>query len=136
MQSRYIDVFKYKSKKNVHFTWYLQQNYVDSIWLESKKNIKNFAHKPQNLDATLDRLFAKANFHAVRHQIGRLNAAILFLLKRKQPRNYDRVKQQRNLSYVRFSSKKFTGLDMFKTTCVEEQERIKRILIKKTYKSK
>lgn len=136
MQSRYVDVFKYKSNKKFHFTWYLQQNYVDSILLESKKHIKNFVQNPQNFDAMLDRLFAKTSFHGVRHQIGRLNAVILFLLKRAQPRNYYRVKQQRNLPYVRFSAKKFTSFDMFKVTCVEEQERIKRSLIKKQYKYK
>lgn len=116
--NRYLHIFKRKSKKSVHFTWYFSQEYLDRLALELRRKTIDIPKNPEAFEHSFKRLFSRGNYHGVRHQIGMISAKLRTNLKHNYPNIYNKLSFPTKLHYVRFSANPYNNFKEFHNDCI------------------
>ena len=119
ISQRYLEIVKNHATQKVVFTWYFNQHYLNQFSHEIRVKFRDIPTRRYLFEDSMTRLYAKANFHGVRHQIGEINARIRKLVKSNHPDFYNKIDWPKNLHYVRFSPKKYENLEQFHAACLQ-----------------
>ena len=119
ISQRYLDTVQSNVEKKVTLTWYFDQHYLNQFSHELRAKFRDIPTRRYLFEDSMTRLYAKANFHGVRHQIGEINARIRKLVKSNHPDFYNKIDWPKNLHYVRFSPKKYENLEQFHAACLQ-----------------
>ena len=119
MSQRYLEIVKNHATQKVVFTWYFDQHYLNQFSHELRAKLKDIPTRRYLFEDSMKRLYAKANFHGVRHQIGEMNSRVRRLVKNNYPDFYNKIDWPKNLHYVRFSPKKYENLEQFHAACLQ-----------------
>ena len=129
--NRYLSIFQNKSEKTIKFTWYLHQDYLDRLDLEMRAKIRDIPTRQHLFEDSMKRIFAKGNFHGVRHQIGSINGQVRKAVKFRYPNIYDKIQWPTTLHYVRFSPTPYKNLHHYAEECSKASIIIKELLFRK-----
>lgn len=116
---RYLKTVQNNTMQKVVFTWYFDQHYLNQFSHELRAKLRDIPTRRYLFEDSMKRLYAKANFHGVRHQIGEINSRVRRLVKNNYPDFYDKIEWPKNLHYVRFSPKKYENLEQFHADCMQ-----------------
>lgn len=119
ISQRYLDSVQSNVEKKVTLTWYFDQYYLNQFSHELRAKLKDIPTRRYLFEDSMKRLYAKANFHGVRHQIGEINSRVRRLVQNNYPDFYDKIEWPKNLHYVRFSPKKYENLEQFHADCMQ-----------------
>lgn len=119
ISQRYLKTVQNNTTQKVIFTWYFDQDYLNQFSHEIRAKFRDIPTHRYLFEDSMKRLYAKANFHGVRHQIGEINARIRKLVKSNHPDFYNKIDWPKNLHYVRFSPKKYENLEQFHAACLQ-----------------
>ena len=119
ISQRYLDTVQSNVEKKVTLTWYFDQYYLNQFSHELRAKLKDIPTRRYLFEDSMKRLYAKANFHGVRHQIGEINSRVRRLVQNNYPDFYDKIEWPKNLHYVRFSPKKYENLEQFHADCMQ-----------------
>lgn len=118
--NQYLHIFKRKSKKKIRFTWYLNNEFLQKMGTDIEKKIVLIPTRPTQFEDSMRRLYARGNYHGVRHQIGKISGRVKKIVKETYPNIYNRLAFPQMLHYVRFSPIAYKNFKEFQQACINE----------------
>ncbi|WP_436658729.1 hypothetical protein [Acinetobacter sp. P1(2025)] len=112
-EERHQYIFRCNSNKIVRFTWYLSEDYIEKAYYTLDSAVKVSVRNPEKIEQAFKRLYAKANFHGVRHQIGVISAKTRAKIHKLTPILYKRMVFPTTLHYTRFSKNDISNFQEF-----------------------
>ena len=118
--NQYLHIFKRKSKKRIRFTWYLNSEFLQRMGTDIERKITLIPSRPTQFEDAMRRLYARGNFHGVRHQIGKISGRVKMIVKETYPNIYNRLQFPEMLHYVRYSPVPYKNFKEFQQACINE----------------
>ena len=118
--NQYLHIFKRKSKKRFRFTWYLSSQFLQKMGADIERKITLIPSRPNQFEDAMRRLYARGNFHGVRHQIGKISGRVKIIVKENYPNIFNKLKFPQMLHYVRYSSTPYKNFKEFQEACINE----------------
>lgn len=118
--NQYLHIFKRKSKKKIRFTWYLSNDFLQYMGTDIEKKIVMIPTRPSQFEDAMRRLYARGNYHGVRHQIGKISGRVKKIVKETYPNIYNKLAFPQMLHYVRFSPTSYKNFKEFQQACINE----------------
>ncbi|MPN23179.1 hypothetical protein SDC9_170567 [bioreactor metagenome] len=76
--------------------------------------------RPTQFEDAMRRLYARGNFHGVRHQIGKISGRVKMIVKENYPNIFNRLQFPQMLHYVRYSPVPYKNFKEFQQACINE----------------
>lgn len=118
--NQYLHIFKRKSKKRFRFTWYLNSQFLQKMGADIERKITIIPSRPTQFEDAMRRLYARGNFHGVRHQIGKISGRVKMIVKENYPNIFNKLQFPQMLHYVRYSSTPYKNFKEFQQACINE----------------
>lgn len=118
--NQYLHIFKRKSKKRIRFTWYLDNQFLQRMGTDIERKITLIPTRPKQFEDAMRRLYARGNFHGVRHQIGKISGRVKMIVKENYPNIFNRLQFPQMLHYVRYSPIAYKNFKEFQQACINE----------------
>lgn len=118
--NQYLHIFKRKSKKRIRFTWYLNNEFLQRMGTDIERKITLIPTRPTQFEDAMRRLYARGNFHGVRHQIGKISGRVKMIVKENYPNIFNRLQFPQMLHYVRYSPVPYKNFKEFQQACINE----------------
>lgn len=118
--NQYLHIFKRKSKKRIRFTWYLDNEFLQRMGTDIERKITLIPSRPTQFEDAMRRLYARGNFHGVRHQIGKISGRVKKIVKENYPNIFNRLQFPQMLHYVRYSPVPYKNFKEFQQACINE----------------
>ncbi len=118
--NQYLHIFKRKSKKRVRFTWYLNSEFLQRMGTDIERKITLIPSRPTQFEDAMRRLYARGNFHGVRHQIGKISGRVKMIVKENYPNIFNKLQFPQMLHYVRYSPIPYKNFKEFQQACINE----------------
>lgn len=118
--NQYLHIFKRKSKKRIRFTWYLDNDFLQRMGTDIERKITLIPTRPTQFEDAMRRLYARGNFHGVRHQIGKISGRVKMIVKENYPNIFNRLQFPQMLHYVRYSPAPYKNFKEFQQACINE----------------
>lgn len=118
--NQYLHIFKRKSKKRIRFTWYLNNEFLQRMGTDIERKITLIPSRPSQFEDAMRRLYARGNFHGVRHQIGKISGRVKMIVKENYPNIFNKLQFPQMLHYVRYSPVPYKNFKEFQQACINE----------------
>ncbi len=118
--NQYLHIFKRKSKKRIRFTWYLNSEFLQRMGTDIERKITLIPSRPTQFEDAMRRLYARGNFHGVRHQIGKISGRVKMIVKENYPNIFNKLQFPQMLHYVRYSPVPYKNFKEFQQACINE----------------
>lgn len=118
--NQYLHIFKRKSKKRIRFTWYLNSEFLQRMGTDIERKITLIPSRPTQFEDAMRRLYARGNFHGVRHQIGKISGRVKMIVKETYPNIFNKLQFPQMLHYVRYSPVPYKNFKEFQQACINE----------------
>lgn len=118
--NQYLHIFKRKSNKRIRFTWYLNNEFLQRMGTDIERKITLIPTRPTQFEDAMRRLYARGNFHGVRHQIGKISGRVKMIVKENYPNIFNRLQFPQMLHYVRYSPVPYKNFKEFQQACINE----------------
>lgn len=118
--NQYLHIFKRKSKKRFRFTWYLNNEFLQKMGTDIERKITLIPTRPSQFEDAMRRLYARGNFHGVRHQIGKISGRVKKIVKENYPNIFNKLQFPQMLHYVRYSPVPYKNFKEFQQACINE----------------